>query len=133
MQDGERPDDGIEYPHHLLLFGQQGAERAHIGPDSHEARVSQGEQPGKAVDEVEGQSQDGVDEDELDDVNLIVADKSVAFHQPEGSSDQQDEQDVGESGEVQAHQIFSFRRSPSRPVGLTTSTNTSRTKAKASR
>ena len=64
MQDGERPDDGIEYPHHLLLFGQQGAERAHIGPDGHEARVSQGEQPGKAVDEVEGQGQDGVDEDE---------------------------------------------------------------------
>ena len=101
MQHGERPDDGIQDPHDLFLFRQQGTQGTHIGADGHEAGMAQREQAGEAIDQVERQGQDGVDEDQFEDVDLIVAHIGLGLGQ--GQTEDDDKRDVEQGRLIEAH------------------------------
>ena len=113
---GEGPDYGFKNPHHFLLFRRQNAQSRNIGPHGNETGMPQGEKTCEPIDEVERKRQDGVDENELGDVNLVVAKKK--FRLPYRAAHQGHGQYAQDRAAVQAHQIFSSVRSPSRPVGL---------------
>ena len=113
---GEGPDYGFKNPHHFLLFRRQNAQSRNIGPHGNETGMPQGEKTCEPIDEVERKRQDGVDENELGDVNLVVAKKK--FRLPYRTAHQGHGQYAQDRAAVQAHQIFSSVRSPSRPVGL---------------
>ena len=104
MQHGERPDDGIQDPHDLFLFRQQGTQSANDageGAHAHEAGMAQREQAGEAIDQVERQGQDGVDEDQFEDVDLIVAHIGLGLGQ--GQTEDDDKRDVEQGRLIEAH------------------------------
>ena len=89
------------------------------------------EHPGEAVDEVQGQREDGVHGDEIEDLDLVAVEVGLRPDKEQGQ-----QADGGEIEQQVAHgglHIFSSERCPKRPVGLTRSTSTSTTKANASR
>ena len=88
MQHRERPDDGIQDPHDLFLFRQQGTQGAHIGADGHEAGMAQREQAGEAIDQFE-------------DVDLIVAHIGLGLGQ--GQTEDDDKRDVEQGRLIEAH------------------------------
>ena len=131
MDDREGPDDVLKDPHHFLLGGGEHAQGGNVGPDGHEPGVPEREHPGEAVDEVQGQREDGVHGDEIEYLDLVAVEVGLRPDEEQGQ-----QADGGEVEQQVAHgglHIFSSERWPKRPVGLTRSTSTSTTKANASR
>ena len=151
MQGGEGRQDLLDEPHHFLLIGREHADGGHVCADGHEAGVAQREHAGEAVDDVQRDGEDAVHRHEVQDLDLVAvqaapgagqAEAEVAVHVAAGPPQEDEEQGEGAHGEQAVahlsildfrHQIFSFSFSPNRPVGFTSSTTTSRMKAKASR
>ena len=131
VDDREGPDDVFKDPHHFLLGGGEHAQGGNVGPDSHEPGVPEREHPGEAVDKVQGQREDGVYGDKVEDLDFVAVEVGFGPDEEQGqqADDKQVEQQIAHGG---LH-IFSSERCPKRPVGLTRSTSTSTTKANASR
>ncbi len=138
MEIGQRTPDGFQEPDHIFLGRGEDAERADVGPDGHEARVSQREHAGKAVDEIQGNGQNGVDGHEVQELGLVAVE--ILFGQPETAEEEEDGQGGGKAVAqavagilLRGHQILSSSFSPMSPVGLKSNMAMRRTKAKASR
>ncbi len=131
MNDREGPDDVFKNPHHFFLRRRQDAEGGDVGADSHEPGMAQREHAREAVDEIQGQRENGVDRDEIEDLHLVAVQMRFGPLQEERENgDGHHVEDRVADGRLH---ILSSARSPKSPVGLTRSTSTSTTKAKASR
>ena len=90
----------------------------HIGADGHKARLPQRELPGKAVGNVHGQTDNGVDQTQVDDTPDIGVDLRLgkARHAEKNDKSGQGEHEVAF---VFVHDYtFSVVFSPNKPVGL---------------
>ena len=63
--------------------------------------MAQREEAGEAVDQVERQGQDGVDEDQLEDVDLVVAHIGLGLGQ--GQTEDDDKRDIEQGRSIEAH------------------------------
>ena len=83
------------------------------------------------VDKIQGEGEDGIDRDQIQDLDLVAVE--IAFGpEQEGSKCGDGEQIENQVAQGGIH-IFSSDCWPNRPVGLTRRTRTSTMKAKASR
>lgn len=126
----ERPDDGSEST--SLSFARRPNTRAkNVGTNGNKASMPKRKQPDKAVDEVEREGQNGVNENELGDVDLVIAEKTFCLREHKGNS----------SMTMMLRSVLLFRRIRFSPpfarqpdyVGLNSSTVPAAQKAKASR
>ena len=131
----EPREDGVQYPHGLLLGRGQDQDGGDVGADGHEARMSQGEHARDAVDEVQAQAQDAVDGDEVQDTDPVAVQEGRGLVQEPG------EQTDGGDGEAPAANIpvdvpschiLSSIFSPRSPVGRNSRMRIRIRKAKAS-
>ena len=90
----------------------------HIGADGHKARLPQGKLSGKAVGDVHGQTDDGVNQTQVDDTPYIGVNLRLgkAGHAEKNDQSSQGEHDIAF---VFVHDYtFSVVFSPNKPVGL---------------
>ena len=130
--------DGLQHVVDRFLRRRHGQDGAGVRANGHEAGVTQAEQARESVDQVQRQGQNHVDGAELEDLHGEGVETVLEHEQQDHKANQcaQREQVVAQgkrlAGWQRIHHTFSPCLLPSKPVGLTSSTTISSTKANAS-
>lgn len=130
----ERRDERLKHEDGFLFGDGDGQQRNGIRADCHKARMTEGKDARKAVDQIHGQGEDDIDGAQPCDADDIFA--GIAFDIEQHAAEQSQQQ-AGQDDRAFLYfaiaYTFSVVFSPSRPVGLTSSTRISTTNANASR
>src|SRR6056297_393125 len=126
-----RPCAGRDPLTGVLRQDQQGGD---VPADEHEAVVSEGQDAGRAVDQVEADRGDAPDREQRERIVQLRTAGSAHQRQRDGHdrADAQGEQQVAQTLRAVAHQTFSERSSPTMPLGRINSTTMSSAKANVS-